>query len=287
MTRERLQQIMATVETAPEVKVKRDRFGYKVDGVFYRRVTTMLGGYPKPWLGTWAAKEVAQFAYDHREAWLNLPETDAVKLLKGAPWSKRDDAADRGTAVHQAVEAVIRNTAIEGLKNEDELNCAIAVETFLKERASRILGVEITVFNRTIGYAGTLDLWDIDSAGTSWILDWKTSGDVYVDHAIQQAAYLNAEYAVVQSRQVGDKEEWIGKVIPWGLEVIERLGIVHVTPEGAVLHPIRQEVIQRLWTVFRAAAHMKAFQTDVDDFNKAPKLRVFENPVARPVSATG
>lgn len=273
-------------EEKTEVTILRNRYGYTIDGDFYRRVTTFCGGIPKPWLGSWAAKEVAEFAYSNRDAWTNLPETDAVKLLKGAPWSKRDDAGDRGTAVHQALEAIVRGKPIpDSLATEDELDCAIAAETFLNEFVGRFLASELTVYSPRWGYAGTFDLWCQDKEGIAWIIDFKTSASVYAEHAIQQAAYHNAEFAIVQKKACGsnDEEKWTGKIIPWGPSRSLRLGILHIRPDGATLHPIRYT--ERLWTVFRAAAHTKLWQLDVDSYmGKTPRERVYDDPLMEVVA---
>lgn len=274
---ERVQEIIAQAASAQDASVVRDRYGYRINGEFYRRVTTMLGGLPKPWLGTWAAKCVAEFAVKHKSDWANLPDTDAVKMLKGVPWSKRDDAGDRGTAVHMTIEAIIHGQPIpDTLKTDDELGCAIAVESFLKCRASKVLASELTVFSPKHGYAGTLDLWDLCD-GAFWVLDWKTSADVYAEHAVQLTAYQHGEFAIVNKQAVSD-EKWTGKIIPWGPDKVDRMGVVHVKPDGAILYPVR--ATDRLWTVFRAASHVKLWQSDVDSYaGKQPKERVFDDPI--------
>ncbi len=274
-----LEQMAAQLEEAETVMIKRDRYGYTIDGNFYRRVTTLVGGIPKPWLGGWAAKMVAEFAVEHRDAWLDLPKTDALKLLKGAPWSKRDDAGDRGTAIHDTIEAFVKKRPAPDGLSDDEAACANAAAEFLRARDSHILACELTVYSPTHGYAGTLDLWDIDQDGVPWILDWKSSASIYAEHAVQQTAYQNAEFAIVKKTPVaGEKEMWEGKVIPWGPECAQRLGIVHVEPDGATMYPIVNT--DRLWTVFRAAMFTKMFLLDSDDFaGKTPRLRVFDNPI--------
>lgn len=277
-----LSKLKEEIADAPEVTVTRDRYGYRVNGDFFRRVTTYCGGIPKPWLGAWAAKMVAEFAIDNVDAWSTLSSrTDQMKLLKGAPWSKRDDAGDRGTAVHKTLEAIVRGQEIPEDLNEDELACARAAERFLEWRGSRILASELIVYNRTFGYAGTLDLWEIDQGGDLWILDYKTSKGVYAEHAIQQTAYRHAEFALVNAREVGKngEDKYVGRVISWGPHMADHLGVVHVTPEGASLYPIRYS--ERLWTVFRAAAHVKQWQLDTDDFaGKRPREVVFHDPVS-------
>ncbi len=267
------------VKDARTVTITRNRFGYEIDGTRYRRVTTFCGGIPKPWLGGWAAKMVAEFAIEHRDQWTELPKTDALKMLKGAPWSKRDDAGDRGTAIHNTIEAFVKNQSAPDGLTEDEAACASAAKEFLTARDSHILAAELIVFSPTHGYAGTLDLWDVVD-GVPWILDWKSSKDVYAEHAVQQVAYQNAEFAVVQKKAVkGNGEKWGGKIIPWGPECAQRLGIVHVEPDRATLYPIVGT--DRLWTVFRAAAHVKTWQLDTDSFaGKTPRERVFDDPIS-------
>ena len=70
---------------------------------------------------------------------------------------------------------------------------------------------------------------------------------------------------------------WTGKIIPWGPEMAERLGIVHVRPDGATLYPIRYT--DRLWTVFRAAAHTKLWQLDTYSFaGRTPREAIYGEP---------
>ena len=268
-------------DQAPErVEVSRNRYGYTIGGTFLRRVTTLCGGIPKDALPGWAAKSVAEFAVDHRDVWAELPKTDAIKLLKGVPWSKRDDAGDRGTAVHRTLESIVRGEPMpDDLKTEDELECAIAAESFLE--SWRPLGSEVTVFSRTHGYAGTFDLIAKDASGVTWILDWKTSKGIYPNMAVQQAAYHHAEWAVIRKQHVGgpNDEKWVGELVPWGPHRAARLGIVHVTPERATLYPIRADRVARLWDVFQAGAAVKLWLLDTDSaFGRTPREPVYDEP---------
>lgn len=278
-------------DAAPTVEITRDRFGYRIDGDFYRRVTTQLKGIPKPWLGSWAAKMVAEFAVDELETVQGLVEkgkkTDAIKLLKGSPWSKRDDAGDRGQAIHNAVECYIKGLDVpEGL-TEDEAQCFTWARAFLEQRPMQVLAAELTVYHPGLGYAGTLDLWAIHEDGALEILDWKTSKGIYAEHAVQQTAYRHAEFAVVRKQAVeGKGEAWTGKAIPWGPHMADRLGIVHVTPDGTLLYPIKMEHDKHLWQVFRSAAFMKQFQSDVDDYaGRTPRIQLYDDPQKEEESA--
>ena len=272
-----LSRLHAATADAREVTYSVNRMGYTIDGKLYRRVTSMLGGgIPKPALVGWGIKATSEYAWEHREVWSKLNKTDAIKLLKGSPYSQRDDAAARGTAVHKTLEALIGNTPMPQDLTEDEQACADAAADFLAQRDSMHLGTEITVFNDSIGYAGTLDLWEINE-GTTWILDYKTSkSGVFPDMAIQQVAYQRAEFALVNARSIpGGKS--VAKVIPWSVECAERLGIVHVTPEGATLHPIKNP--DSLVPILESAARISQWLADTNSFRKTPRERVYDEPI--------
>jgi hypothetical protein len=278
MTSALLAKLHAATKDAKEVVYSVNRMGYTIDGQRYRRVTSMLGGgIPKPALVGWGIKSVANYAWDNIEAWSKLSKTDAIKLLKGSPYSQRDDAAARGTAVHKTLEALLGDTEMPENLTEDEQACADAAADFLADRDSQHLGTEITVFNNSMGYAGTLDLWEIDRDGTTWILDYKTSkSGVFPDMAIQQVAYQRAEFALVNARSApGGKS--VAKVIPWSVECAERLGIVHVSPEGATLHPIRDP--DSLVAILEAAARISQWLADTNSYRKTPRERVYEEPI--------
>mgnify|MGYP000480508535 CR=1 FL=1 len=116
-----LAKLHAATKDAPEVTYSVNRMGYTIDGKLYRRVTSMLGGgIPKPALVGWGIKATSEYAWEHREVWSKLNKTDAIKLLKGSPYSQRDDAAARGTAVHKTLEALIGNTPMPQDLTEDE-----------------------------------------------------------------------------------------------------------------------------------------------------------------------
>jgi hypothetical protein len=271
-------------DRATTVTVTRNRFGYEIAGGGksrkLRRVTTLLSGLPKPALVGWAAREVAEFAIEHKEEWANLPKADALKLLKGSPYSKRDAAGDRGSAIHAALEAVVDDTPLpEGL-TEDEDACAAAAMGFLGDLGGTFLATELTVFNFTVGggYAGTLDLWHLADDGTTSVIDWKSSKGIYADHGVQQAAYANAEWALVGAETNGKEESWEGKLIPWKKEYSQKLSVCHVEPTGTTLHTVRDP--EKLWKIFQAAAYIKGWQLDTDSYRgKEPREEVYETPI--------
>jgi hypothetical protein len=266
---------------APTAKITLNRYGYEVDGQRFRRVTTLLDGVPKPALIGWGIKSVAEFAIEHKDEWSGLPKADALKLLKGSPYSKRDEAGDRGTAVHNALEALVKGLPLPEDLTEEEAAYAASATAFLNARNSKALATEMIVFNRTHGYCGTLDLWDCDDSGTPWIIDYKTSSGVYPTHGVQQVAYQRAEWALVQKKQVqanGKVKAWEGKLIPWSRDLCQRLGVVHVGPDHATMYEIADA--DRLWEIFLQAASIKDWMLATDSFaGKTPREQTFLEPV--------
>ncbi len=249
------------------------------------RVTSFTGALPKNWLGRWAAKYVAEYAVENfptLETMLGqsrITEDEerkpdragAIDWLKKSPYRYRDERGDRGSAVHAAVHAYIEERELPDM-TEDELNCAIAVEAYLRDHDMSAKAVEFTVFSLKYGYAGTPDLWG-DAGISRLIVDWKTSKNVYTEHAVQTVSYTMPEYAIIG-----------GKVVEWGPNKADALQVVHVDPDsyprGYAVHEIMPDVQAKLWDVFRAAKFIK--QEWLNQFTsgpgQTPKAAAFSEP---------
>lgn len=227
--------------------------GYVIGGSIYPRVTSILGVIAKPALTGWAAKMVAEFAVEHKQRWVGLPDRDAVNLLKGAPWSKRDAAGDRGSAVHHAIEAYLKGTGDYPTFSGDERQVARHAIRFLQAHKPEPIGVEVTVYSPSMVYAGTCDL-PCRIGGEVWLLDWKTSSGVYADYALQLYAYSIAERAILGEEDV---------VCPW-LGAEPRLGIIHLTPKGAQMHEVTMDRTE-LDAAWRAALALYRWKEREED----------------------
>lgn len=281
-----IDQLRQEAAAAPDVAFTRNASGYWIDGKFHRRVTTVTKGLPKEWMGPWTAGYVAQYVADNATIVAELIKKkklkDLVNLLKGSPYSRRDEAADRGTILHDASEAITRGSELESLietLQPDEIACITGVSRYHQsqvEAGFRNLACELTVFNSTIGYAGTLDRWDLGPERFK-IIDWKTGKGVYDEYTIQMTGYRNAEFAIVGSREVS-ANKFVGKVIRWKPEYAEHMAVVHVTPEGARYHEIIYD--ERMWEVFKAANTVRQWMADTDHYgDKVPKLQIYKDPV--------
>ena len=91
--------------------------GYTLDGKRVKGVTTLInGGVPKPFLVDWSARTVAEWVADNRDRVEQLWDdgrAPMVAFLKSVHRQQRDDAAARGTHVHELGEALVHGREVE------------------------------------------------------------------------------------------------------------------------------------------------------------------------------
>lgn len=166
-------------------------------GDTFPSVTNILNVIDKPALIPWAARMAAEYAYDRRETLGVMDRAEYVDTVKTNWRRKRDDAADRGTNVHAAVEEYLRSGGTLDA-DEWEPNVLAHVEQFqrfARDHRPTLRFVETTVYSPRYGYAGTLDmLADLHGRGL-WLIDVKTGG-VWPEAALQLCAYRNADYLI-------------------------------------------------------------------------------------------
>jgi len=144
-------------------------------------VSAVLDALSKPALTYWAAKTVATAAVEQRDYWSDLEDEVAIGWLKGATYRTTKKAADRGSAVHLAIESGDWR-GVEAFRP--------AYEAMVAERGvPRVLARELVVW--TGRYAGRLDC--VAEFGDRILLvDWKTTGAVRASTELQLAAYAHA-----------------------------------------------------------------------------------------------
>lgn len=183
---------------------------YRLDGKPVTGATTILGGgIPKPAIAYWAAKVAAETAADWVQGlrgragpdleWvIDSADPEALaKQWKQAPWKKRDEAAVRGTAVHDIAERVVHGTDVD--VPDEYLAHVNGYVTFLDDWDVHPILTEKSVASREHWYSGRFDLIaSIPSLhdGAPVEIDLKTSNNVYADTAYQAAAYARAEFYV-------------------------------------------------------------------------------------------
>jgi len=180
-------------------------------------VTSILNVVAKPFLVDWAAREERELVcgqaaklhvvsipssadsgaelrfYQRLKA--TLPEKHAHETIKNT-------AAGIGSNVHHLIEWTLRTEmgipagAQPVLEGTPAVRSFAAWEAWRKSISLRPVLIEQTVFSRTHGYAGTMDLLaelNLPALGrTLAILDWKTSKSLHPEYDLQTAAYRKA-----------------------------------------------------------------------------------------------
>lgn len=170
-------------------------------------VTNVIGILDKPALPRWAAKMVAESAYRMRHSLAEMEQNEAVDMLKSSPWSKSKRAADRGTDIHEWLEARLNEWELPEL-SDDAKPYRQAAEDWYTAHDIEVLHTEATLFNPL--YAGTCDfIAKID--GRLTIGDFKTSKAIYDEAALQ----LSALWGCYRDKH--------GDVVPWRNEKLVAL----------------------------------------------------------------
>lgn len=159
-------------------------------------VTTALGkGLPKPALLPWGIRSVAEYAADHLDLLVQMQPMGRqaiVDALKQSPYTQRDEAANRGTEVHNIAEQLIHGREVD--VPEELAGHVESCVRFLDDWQPTPVLVEAVVANRRWGYAGTLDFIADLPSGQRAIFDYKTSrSGIFGETALQAAAYVGAE----------------------------------------------------------------------------------------------
>lgn len=204
-----------------------DANGAKVPGV----TTIIKDGVPKQALIRWAGNTVAAHAVDRWDELSELPISERLKRLQGAPNADRNAAGIRGTKLHKLG---VRLVAGEEVTYPDDLAGHVeAYVRFLDEWNVQPILAEAVVFSHRYGYAGTLDLLadlidpDDPSRIVRWLIDIKTArSGVFGENGLQLAGY---RFADVYLNDSGVEQP---------MPEVTHTGVVHVRSDGYELVPV-------------------------------------------------
>ncbi len=248
--------------------------------------TLIKGGTPNGALVGWASRTVAEYAVaNHRQLSQMLeavriqkdPANDkrylgvvsdpdavagAVSWLSGSGNRDRDRKADLGSAVHEEVENIILGKPRKAEWDGDRAPFKPHWDQFVADFAPEFIASEVTVWNRTEKYAGTLD-W-IAKIGNKVVLgDIKTGKGVYAEAALQLSAYAHGEFALLPD---GSEEP---------LPVVDGAVVLHLRPDGYSVVPVH--LSDEVWDAFR-------FVREVFRWTDETSKRVLGLPITGPES---
>ena len=247
---------------------------YKLDGEKVDGVTTVISnGMPKPALVGWAANTIANnvieritvkgdevdaselVAYlrevghdNRRNRWPNdgsFSRLAALETLSSLHWKDRDQAANKGTAVHGFAERLALGEEVTPPEH-----LAGHVDAYLSwwdAWQPTDLIVEPVVGNRRRKYMGSLDIIAVIN-GERWLIDIKTNrSGPFPEVAIQLAAYGNAEFLLMPD----------GSEHP--MPKIDRYGVLWLRADGHDFYPVNvDEHHFRLWLYAQQVARFQA-----------------------------
>jgi hypothetical protein len=219
-------------------------------------------------------------------------ERSAIEVLQDKHWMKGAGGremtrrANRGTVIHDAIE----DWALNGMRvDPDDIDaytfqliqanefaipadyCSAYVRTALEwcnNHVVEILMSESPVFNRTLNYAGTLDLvcrikgLDGVTEDETWLIDAKGSKGPQPTHPIQNACYANAEFVGIKGTN---------QMVPF--EKPQRFANLYIQEDKATLREWKKEP-----EAFKAFQHLRMVWQylvgkDLPVTVKAPKVK--------------
>lgn len=135
-----------------------------------------------------------------------------MKWLAEKGWDKAEEvknlAAEKGSRVHRACNDLLLGEEVkmdskysdsEGEVKElsaEEYGIIMSFKEWLDEEQPQVLGTEYTILNHWQKFGGTVDFkckLKSDGYKAIWIVDIKTSQDIWPSHEIQVSAYLKTE----------------------------------------------------------------------------------------------
>lgn len=210
---------------------------HPITGEAVYSVTTIIDrGIPKE-LADWAARQAAKYAVEHWHELTLKPEAERIRLISQAHERARLKAAGRGDVIHASAEAQVKGTP-DG-KSPHHMG---QLEDFFKVSGYRPAYTEVTVWHRTMEYAGTADLIVLDRTDRHILIDYKTGRGIWPEMAVQVEALARAEFIITEK----------GEEIP--LPHIEEVGVLHLRPKSWWYHPVTgEDAAERNWSAFLGA----------------------------------
>ncbi|MDP3697379.1 MAG: hypothetical protein Q8R55_05165 [Candidatus Taylorbacteria bacterium] len=141
--------------------------GYEIDGIWYPRVTAIVGIKAKP----------ALYMY-----YAGLPDFKTGEAIKAK-------SAEEGTLIHETIEAILRRDPV--VIPESIKPVISAFMDFYSKNDVVAHKIEERVVSKKHHYAGTMDVL-AEVNGKLGVLDIKTSIAIYRDYSMQTSAYIEA-----------------------------------------------------------------------------------------------
>lgn len=241
--------LIYTGDDAPNFDEAEHKYTHPETGAELDGATTVLGVLDKPALPWWGMKVGVQglLTLVEKEG-IEVVDLDADEIVQLLTKHKltvnhlKDKGAEKGRTAHDLLEDWARHGTPISMKgvNDYARPRVRAAARFLVDVQPKVVegGVEVMVWDYHRMLAGTFDLlaW-ID--GELWLLDYKTSKDIYTSHALQLAGYE-------------------GMRIDLGLRPVDRMGVVLLKDDGTYVLEEQHAKPVEFFCVYRAYAAVRS-----------------------------
>lgn len=140
------------------------------EGGLFASATMALKMVANPGLDIWIRNNLVQVVIDNPRGPMESPESYKERILNLGE-AKRTEAADFGSKLHAALEHYPMPCHDPIVAGHYDM-----CQPWLKANVANVLGNEVMLAHRGIGFAGKTDLVFEDHAGQVWIVDFKTTG---------------------------------------------------------------------------------------------------------------
>jgi hypothetical protein len=165
----------------------------------YTSSTSITKNLPNFGLPKWYARLSVEAAFLESSSYKHM-ETQAERMewCRDAPNRARDTAADLGSEIHEAIEALNLGKPMPTWPLPVKARM-VHFEQFVKDYGLDVEAAETKVYSRTHGYAGTLDILGRLTAldDRMAVIDAKTGKGIYADTFCPQvASYARADFLI-------------------------------------------------------------------------------------------
>lgn len=183
------------------------------------------------------ALRVAKYADENLERLAGMESDERIEAMATAATRDLNRAAERGTAVHSLIEALLKGQPPLILDGEAEQYLDIA-EKVATDFADQLTHMEVVAFHRNhpergLDYAGTFDA--LRATGTTLLLDWKTRGPdakhgAYEKEVAQLGLGTLCSYYFDVDRD--------GNLVRTAMPSFDELLVVSIRPDSYEVYPI-------------------------------------------------
>lgn len=186
--------------------------GSDIDGLQLPSVTTITGatdGSSTNPISRWSVKNALEYikqnTYPVAEDDFPIDMEEIIDRAKKEPDRILKQSGDRGTRIHNAVEAYLDSqdnwrAYLGQADNKEKLKtCFEKIESWISEIGFEVKALEIPVFHDALCYGGSIDMVISDNNRRIYVCDFKTGSNIYFKDGLQISAYIGCLASMISN----------------------------------------------------------------------------------------